>query len=54
MLNGAALNKQLQKGQGTWGHAKKDHMTDIRKVLNGCGKQSEKGPDTLREDEKTG
>jgi hypothetical protein len=29
-------------------------MTDIRKVLNGCGKQSEKGPDTPREDEKTG
>jgi len=54
MLNHPALNKRLQKGQGMWGHAREDHMMDIGKFLGGCGKQSEKGVDKPKKDERIG
>jgi hypothetical protein len=53
MLNLIALNRRLQKGQGTWGHAREDHMTNTRKTHSGCGKRSEKGADEPRDDERT-
>jgi hypothetical protein len=53
MLNCATLNRWLQKGQGTWGHARKDHMTNIRKIHSGCGKRSKKGADEPRDNERT-
>ncbi len=54
MLNHPTLNRRLQKGQGMWGHARKDHMTNIGKILGGCGKQSEKGADKPKKDERIG
>jgi hypothetical protein len=52
MLNHDVLNRKLQKGQGMWGHARKDHMTNTGKIHSGCGKWSKKGADEPKEDER--
>jgi len=49
----STLNKQLQEGQGMWGHRGKDCMMDTRKSCSGCGGWGRKRADEVKEDEGT-
>jgi hypothetical protein len=48
------LNKQSQERQGTQGHGKKDHTTDIGKTPIGCGEEGENKANEQIEDEGNG
>jgi hypothetical protein len=47
------LNRWQQKGQGTWSQRRKDCMTNIGKILNGCGKWGGKMANGPKKDEGT-
>ncbi len=50
VLNPFTLNKQSLDRQRMLGHKREDHMTNIRKIPNGCGEWGKMRAHKLKED----